>query len=526
MSGLLTALTGALRIAADLRRNMGASPGCRSGWQGRAGTEGHGGRRMCWARNHSSRVSSCAAIRKGTVSSAGARWHHKLMMGADHFLALLAVCAAGCWLLNWAVIRRREIGPRRRTPIPLIIVVGWAYAVAPPLAQVIFVGRTDQFSVTDEFSPQAAQVGFVLRLALLVLLILVALHYTAEGGAFDQRVLVIAMVPWGIMLLFALHHGQPVGPLAAVYPILAYAVARARPRLSDFALMGWLTVTTAVGSIALAVFTELGTLRSGPLVDKALLTETTLAGPFPHANTLGVVLVLGAPAVALMRVPWLIRAAGFGVIVWAVVWSSSRTSVAALVAVAALWLALRIVRAPQSRRVVGSLGLVASVIPVIYIPLTTDNWTAYTFRGKLWLASLDHWAQHPWFGSGPEAFRELTAFSARLGGAYHAHNMFVMLLAVGGVAMLTAVGLLLLVAAQRGLAMLQAGHTCPVLFLTAFLASGTLEVTTIFWEPGPQPIMAWLALLAVLYSSAGPAQHDANEPHIIVEGVGGVRSAT
>lgn len=399
--------------------------------------------------------------------------------------------------------RKPRASPTERTPgLRPLLVVGWLYLLVPSLLQVAINGRYEgQFTQATQgrFSGPAVPVGEVLQLAFVGCLIFVAL------GTLGQRPpsraggrALVALLPWLLMAVLAYEFGQRFSPVVFIYPLLMISLARAQPRINEFAILGYLTVGTAAVSVLLGVATNFGTFVSGPLADKAILGSTTLGGPFPHSNTLGVVMVLGAPTVLLIERRWL-QWPGLALVAVTIVWSASRTSIVAAILFLIAFIVMRALSNPSARRAAAWVAIAGSATMVVWLPLTTTLQDAFSGRGRVWFASLGRWEHHPWFGSGPAVYSTVNdIYSTVLNGAFYGHNLYVQSLATGGWVMLALTGILVLAASRRSVALLNESPV-PFLVMVTFLSASLLEVPVSFWLPDPQAVVGWFVLSMVLF---------------------------
>jgi O-antigen ligase len=184
-------------------------------------------------------------------------------------------------------------------------------------------------------------------------------------------------------------------------------------------------------------------------------------------------------------VAWLLGAA----VLAALVWTASRSSLAAALAALGCAAALRLL--PQGLRVAAATGaLLVSVGTVVALPLVTSAPTAFSNRGLIWNLSLATVETSPLTGHGAAYYSTVGQYVNPLPRtAYHGHNEFVHVLVTGGVAYLVLLGVLLAVAVVHALRHLntapdteldtgQIGGTLyPVTQIVALAVSCTLEVS-------------------------------------------------
>ena len=226
-----------------------------------------------------------------------------------------------------------------------------------------------------------------------------------------------------------------------------------------------------------------GTLRSvtGEVIteNKTLLPLGIFVGIFTHGNNVGQFLVLGLPAVAMIRrtVP---RILGCAVVGLALVWCAFR---AALATVAVLGVAMALLSLlPAARR--GALIRVVLVVAfavVVAVPLLTDNPVAFNDRGGIWGGSLQAWPVEPLFGWGSQYYIAIAESTENLGGtAYHGHNQFVQLLITGGLVLLALVAVLIVSAIEVVARRAEQSGLFGAAFLLALAGVCILEPSMVF----------------------------------------------
>jgi O-antigen ligase len=387
----------------------------------------------------------------------------------------------------------------------LLMLTAWLYSVVPSLIQVATSGRSEEVNVeaVSTLGPTALLAGWLLTLALVGVSAVSAVHYSrsTRQARSKPKFVLVALAPWFLMLVLAIVDSQPINMQVAVYPLIVLAIAGARPPLRTFALMGWLTIASAGFSILLGIYTDYGTISEQAFVDKALVGTSVLAGPYSHSNMLGTVLALGLPSIFLISSKTA-RIVGSALIAIAVLWSASRTSIAAVAVILILLLVSQVARKPATRLILGTISIASTAVVLCYIPLTTHTLYGFNYRGRVWTGSLRRWETSKWFGAGPDAYRNPGGYSNFLGQyAFHGHNLLVDALAVGGITMAVAITLLVLVAARRALHHYSSGEDLTAyFFVMSFAVVGILEVATDFWLPSSTGLIVWLLLSAVLFS--------------------------
>jgi O-antigen ligase len=371
--------------------------------------------------------------------------------------------------------------PGRVEPIVLLVVVSWLVVFVPRLLNSLL-SEKHRTSVGDSVTvnplANTAQRGLnLLFLALAAWFVMTHLRRLPT----DRRLsLVILIAPWVFMVSRDLYVGGRPKLIVLLYPMLVLAVWTLRPRLEQLRVIGWLTGLFAVLNLALALVLPskgLFTSSVGELIapDKQILPWGILVGIFTNGNLLGVFLVLALPAVALIRQPmhrvWIVALVAF-----CLVWTSSRSSLAALAAVLAVFLLLAVLRATGRGAASAAVLLVAAAL-VVALPLATRTNDAFTNRGYIWRTSLGNWALQPWVGLGSKWYDQIGQYANALPGtAFHGHNLFVHALVTGGVIYTGLLVLMFLCVIYYAIVWAVRGVSFPTAFLVSFLISSTLEV--------------------------------------------------
>lgn len=389
-----------------------------------------------------------------------------------------------------------------------------AYVIGPRLVQTVTAPKHRTGVGSDDIasSPAANLAGLALFGALVLLCAAILLTRLDRLPRTGHGRLVVALIPWVLVVLRDVSAGDPPARSALLYPLLLVTVWVLRPRLSDLAVLGYLVGLLAALALAMGVLTpELALYRSasGDLVrpDKLLVPWGVLIGPLTNGNNLGQLLSLGLPMVLLIRRRWV--AAGIcGLVLIALVWSASRSSM--LAAAAALAVAVSMAVLPVRLRVpVAATALFATVLSVVLLPLVTARPAAFSNRGQIWGLSLATVEESPFIGHGSAYYSEVGRFVNPLPStAYHGHNEFVQILVTGGVLYLLVIGALVVVTSVRALRGLSNGTSFGVVFLCALFISCTLEVSFGVVDRGFLLAVTVLPLGWVLFGS-GPESRTA-----------------
>lgn len=347
-------------------------------------------------------------------------------------------------------------------------------------AQMVVVG----FQVT---SPAANGAGSLIRG-----LLLAGIALLFVSNPLRLRVpwrLKVCLLPWAALVGSALIVERRVEPASVVF-IAAVSLATVADRRRTLSMIGALTVLTAVGCLALAVlvptYVFVDTVASAP---KGFLGGRLLAGPFHHPNQLGSMMALGLPFVTMMRH---CRGVGVASALLVLVLTGSRTAMLTVAVGALFALVWRYRRRPGQPVVLGPALLTVAAVGVV-VPLTAGS-GAFTGRGRIWERSIASWSETPVFGSGPGFYSRAALTADMPNAAFHAHNMFVQFLTIGGlvaaVAFLTLMWHLIASASRWGKARELALAAWPIMFLV----NGWLEMPTDFFAPGSLAWVTWMPL--------------------------------
>lgn len=327
----------------------------------------------------------------------------------------------------------------------VLIVLLWCRAVGQLIVLSLTAEKSfvaiGQDEVTSPAASLTSQLFFLVAIAFAVGVILYNVNDLTRPGLWR---LVVVLAPWLWMLTRDAYSGSAsADTLLYVFVVLALAALRPNPRI--LAALGALVVLTAVIAMLFGFFLpEAGLLREADGIvrersDKATIPSLgLLQGMFTSENNLGQYLSLGlAPVLLLPR--WWLRLTGLACVLFAIFWSSSRSSLLAaggiLAVGAVVWLltefGLRRLASIAARVAIGATVLVMCVLPL----LGWDN-DAFTARGQIWNGSLDEWSSRAFlFGLGRDWYTQIagTETSPLNSAAYHGHNQFVQFLVTGGV---------------------------------------------------------------------------------------------
>ena len=376
----------------------------------------------------------------------------------------------------WALGKDRE--PLRRTPTVLVVGV-WLAILIPELARG-FVEPKVWRPVTDgetELTGWLAPLTTLCNAALVVGCAAVVLLGVRRLPWSRVVPLALVLAAWLATVVPLVVAGRPPRLTALIVPAVATALWAARPQRGHVEMLGYLTGALAAVSIVLGLaLPRAAIFVRSELVEgeKPVSSLGILAGVLSTGNLLGLALAMGLAAVLFVR-----RAAHrwtmIALVLVAVVWSASRTSLVALAAVGLAALGLVLVR-DKGRFAAWWLAVVAAC--AIALPFVTRAPTAFTNRGGYWIASLESWRSSPWLGHGADFFKQIALGDENLGGhAYHAHNQVVHVLVTGGLVLAGIALAVLILLGVRAVRWARRGFTWPVLVLTALAVTASFEVT-------------------------------------------------
>ncbi|WP_370591677.1 O-antigen ligase family protein [Quadrisphaera oryzae] len=259
----------------------------------------------------------------------------------------------------------------------------------------------------------------------------------------------------------------------------------------DFDVFGYLAL--AVGGLSLILafsVPDVALVVSGVSEDKPLLFGTLLAGPFTQSNVLGLFLVAGLPFTLELRrrrSRWL----GGALIVWALLWTGSRTSLTAAACVVGI-----VTICHWRRRLALVLSITALAVCsflMIFLPFTVNRLSDYSGRGSIWRESLKAFSEHPLLGGGPRFYLVSQTYNNSLGpAAFHGHNTFVHTISTTGIVGLLALSTFFLVATLVAIRFFADGRSGPLLFLVVLAVTSVYETSLAFDN------LAWILRLAPL----------------------------
>ena len=337
----------------------------------------------------------------------------------------------------------------------LIIVLMWCRAVGSPIvlsvtAEKSFVPIGEELIQTPA-ARLTSQLFFLLVVGISVGVIVFRINDVTRPGLW--RILLV-LAPWLWLFTQDVYSGSTT-PDSLLYVTVVLALAALRPHPRVLIALGALVVLTAVIAIGFGfLLPDAGLLRDVEGVvrersDKAVFPSLgLLQGMFTSENNLGQYLAIGAAAVAMLPRWW--RLSGLGIVVFAIVWSSSRSSMLAVAVMLVVGLAVWIIAELGWSRAASAVARVATglaILAMCALPFMGWDDDAFTERGLIWNGSLREWSSRALVsGLGHDWYERIAGSdtSPLNAAAYQGHNQFVHFLATGGLVLaVLAVGSLL-----------------------------------------------------------------------------------
>jgi hypothetical protein len=369
----------------------------------------------------------------------------------------------------------------------VLMVLTWLAVVLPRFVQSLTAPKHE--ALINDAIPYSASTSFLSHLLTVMVIgwsVLVVVRRSANLPTDRRRVLVILLAPWIYLITRDLYAGVHLHLQDLEYPAIVIAVWVLRPPIRKLALLGYLGAALALISVLMGVFLKAKGLyhaSSGDLVtlDKKILPWGILVGPLTSENNLGQALVLGLPLIGFAR-SRIVRVVVIALTGYAIIWTASRSSIAALAVGGLIALALQ-VPGRKLRQIVAAVLLLAAGLVMIAIPVSTSDGTAFSNRGYIWITSLRAWSQHRVFGLGGQWYSSLAKYEEGLGGAaFHGHNTFVQMAVVGGAVCLVLVTAMAVVSLGSAVRWVGRGVNVPAVLLGTFFVSATLEWSFAFYD--------------------------------------------
>ncbi|BBX05066.1 hypothetical protein BST36_24735 [Mycolicibacterium moriokaense] len=389
----------------------------------------------------------------------------------------------------------------------LLIVLMWCRSVGSQIvlsltAKKVFVPIGND-SIWTPAANVTSKLFFLLAVATCLGIILFRINDVTRPGLWR---IAVVLAPWLWILTRDLYSGAPT-PDSALYVLVVLALAALQPSHRVLKALGALVVLTAIIAIAFGVLMpDAGIVHEADGTvsqrsDKAVFPSLgLLQGMFTSENRLGLYLAIGAAAVATLP-RWWVRLPGLGIVVFAIVWSSSRSSLLAIgcmLAVGIVVWSLVDLGWRHSASAVARIATTAAIVTMCALPLMGWEDEAFTDRALIWRGSLTEWSSRAFmFGLGHDWYERIAGSdtSPLSAAAYQGHNQFVQFLATGGVMLaLFALGSLLV---QTYATTMPTSRCLAIaaMLVTGIGVSGSLEVPlgfvdrSTFWTVTIVPLM-------------------------------------
>lgn len=395
------------------------------------------------------------------------------------------------------------VGDRNAPLVSALVATLWLLGALPQAIQLAIGGRATINILGATATVPLARIAsdLVFWIGILVSLFIILTNLRSQNRVSLSRLAIYAL-PWIVASTSTYLSDGTFAVSGLIYLSIGVALWISNPPPRAFRIWGWLTILLAAGSVVGGILLpDLFLLRAGgSATDKAIIGDTLLAGFFPHPNTFGLFLVLGAPAIFLVERRS--RILGIGIVALAVIWSGSRTSIAAL---AACLLVVMLVGLSRNRslwrRGAAVVVIILGTIVAIALPFATHDPMAFSERGRLWMAVIARSSESILIGHGTNFFGATAQYSDNLGGlAFHAHNQYLHMLITSGVLGVIALALIVVAGTRRAVLTTSTRfRTVGLALLTVLTFSSWLEITYGFQSPGQLGGSAILALGFVMF---------------------------
>lgn len=373
-------------------------------------------------------------------------------------------------------------GPSSRT-LALLIIAVIGLAILPNLVNYLNVQHAPQL-LDDLLSPIGAsaprsQIAHVARLAASAVLFFACCVIALMPGHRNRSISGTMVILLALIFPYITSPDLP-DTIDIVSILIGAAVVLAVWNIgASVDALKWVSIT---GSL-IAAYSIIGGLINPDYMmyylrsTKALIGNWQLAGPFSHANALGVYCALALALLPLIvSVRW--RLLNGLILCTAIVASASRTALIAM-GVLALWWGICWLRSVISVRVAGTALSVLCATTVLVLPLLNWDQEAFSGRAYIWAQSLSAWQESPFFGLGVTWYTTAAASSANIASwAYvgSGHNLAIDTLVASGLMGLCILGLILLAAIRSVRALDTRIHQIACFgYLIAFLVASMTE---------------------------------------------------
>lgn len=340
--------------------------------------------------------------------------------------------------------QRSRLFITREAAAVLLIVLMWCRAVGSQIvlsltAEKVFVPIGND-SIWTPAANATSKLFYLLAAGVSLGIILFRINDVTRPGLWR---IAVALAPWLWILTRDIFSGPTPDGLLYVMVVLALAALRPSPRV--LIALGALVVLTAIIAIAFGfLMPDAGIVHEADGTvsqrsDKALFPSLgLLQGMFTSENRLGLYLAIGSAAVAALPRGW-VRLSGIGIVVFAICWSSSRSSLLALACMLVVGIVVWVLVGLRRRRTasaVARIATAAALVTMCALPLMGWEDEAFTDRALIWRGSLAEWSSRAFlYGLGHDWYERIAESdtSPLSAAAYQGHNQFVQFLATGGV---------------------------------------------------------------------------------------------
>ncbi|MCI4658237.1 O-antigen ligase family protein [Cryobacterium zhongshanensis] len=387
----------------------------------------------------------------------------------------------------------------------MLIVLSWLFGFLTNLFKVLQDGRVDRIVVSNDAAATGVVRVFIYSFLIAVIVlaaIIIVDNVSAATPSTKLWMLGVALLPFVVILFSDLANGEKPASDVAVYPLVVFALWRARVAFRTLRVLGWITVVSALVSIGMGfVLPSIGTTLP-PIIGDKVYWPTLLAGPYSHPNVLGLALSMGLPFVFLIHNRFALIV-GILSTLFAVGWSGNRCS---MLAAAIAILVFMLVRWRPETRLRPLAILAVGAYLTCVIPVMTTDTADYSLRGQIWIESLKSWRDSPVFGHGSGFYFMIGQYSNSFGPtAFNGHNAFVHLLATGGLLLLAAVVLFMVTVYRSGRNLPVMYRAVTMSFSIMLVYNAWLQNTITFTGLSEIGYIGWLPMALILFASAKPS---------------------
>lgn len=407
--------------------------------------------------------------------------------------------------------------------VSALVITLWAWAWAPQLLDLLYIGPQNlEFGEIARRSAPAATAYKLIVGCMGALSLSLILNGLATARRTPVAPVFLVLAPWAALSgIYVLDGGRNNEIL--LYPIVAIAFALNWSHLDTVyrTLRGLIVITAATSLIlgALQPSLFLSSPDQTEINEKALIGHLLLNGLFPTSNQLGIALFFGIPLLVVTgrgKIRW----AGVGLVMLAMVWASSRTSLIAGLVVATV-LILAVLNKRQALAISRFATVVAACLVVSNPFIFTDPGT-FTGRARIWQAGLHFTFEGTTsllFGNGAMVFRQPSPVTYAIGAlSGTGHNVFVTVITVGGLLAVATVVLLWCAYLACAVQIFEADRF-PLMFLLALTFLSTTEDSLRAFIISPQAFIT-IPLLVMPLAAAYDSRRNATPVNLGAPGTG------